>query len=75
MANLVKTARTFVLAVALLGVPFVVDMPTETKGLSVNVNAACADPSECASSVRHICRLGDDNFRRYKCSRGCDAEV
>ena len=65
--------RGFALAIALFALPLAVD--SSSKGSFVRLDAVCAEPTECESSRRHICRLGDENYKRYKCSRGCDQKV
>ena len=71
MVNLVKTVRPFLLAVALLGVPFVVDTPSATQGASLRLAAACA-ASECKKDDEYACELAGMPLVGYKCTRGCD---
>ncbi len=71
--RLVKTARPFLLAVALLVVPFAVDT-SDTQGLSVRPATACAQATDCAFAWFRICSTYHGDHWFYKCVQGCDDE-
>lgn len=73
MNALAKTVfRSIVMVLVLLAAPVAVRAPSGTDVVPVRIAGACADPTECELSPSHICRLGEENFVGYKCSRGCD---
>lgn len=43
-------------------------------GVTIRLNDACGQATECQSATTYICSTYHNDYKDYRCSKGCDTE-